>query len=381
MGNERAERLIRKYLDGTATPEEMALLESWYIAAAQDQPEMPGISDPQRIGEEILQRIRAEQQARLDQPQLKPPVRLWPRIAAAAAVLLIIIVGGTLFIRKNPPPPIVQNQPLQNDVLPATATATLTLLDGRTIPLDSTGSHTLPKQGDVSISSLDGQLIYNSHQQTLQLGAPLNNTLTTRPGQHYSLVLPDGTKVWLNAASSITYPLAFSGTERTVKVSGELYFEIVHNPKKPFRIATKDQLVEDIGTSLNISAYDSESIKTTLLEGSIKLTKGKTYKILKPGQQATTKPGDVDVQIKNVDPAGSIAWKKGFFYFDHADIKTVMRELARWYDVQVVYKGDLPKGAFKGKVYRNIKASEALGILSYFGAHFQIEGKTITVTS
>jgi transmembrane sensor len=387
MGNEKAEELIRKYLAGTATPEEEALLESWYIAAAQDQPDMPGVPDYPKIGEEILRPLRAEQgdQPKPDQPGTKTPIRLWPRIAAAAAVLLIVSIGSLFIFRKRPVQRLVESHPPKNDIFPAGTRATLTLIDGRTIPLDSAGIHTLARQGDATISSLNGQLIYNinsGHPSTIQNESMASNTLTTRPGEHYALVLPDGTKVWLNAASSITYPVVFDGNERKVNASGEVYFEIVHNARQPFRIAVKNEIIEDIGTHLNINAYDDEpAINTTLLEGSIKVTKGSASAILTPGQQAMMRPNDSVFQIKNVDADMAVAWKNGYFYFDRADIQTVMRELARWYNVQVIYKGDIPKRTFKGKVYRNINASEALNILSYFGAHFLIEGKKITVSS
>ena len=377
MGNERAEELIRKYLEGTTTPEEEALLESWYIAAAQAQPEMPGEPDYPKIEDEILQPLRAEQ---LGQPKIKSPIRLWPRIAAAASIVVILVIGSLFIFRKRPTQQVVESKPVGNDILPAGTRATLTLLDGRTIPLDSANSGTLARQGNAIVSSLNGQLIYDTNSS--QGVSTAYNTLTTRPGEHYSLLLPDGTKVWLNAASSITYPVAFSGNERKVKVTGELYFEIVHNARQPFRVSVKDQLVEDIGTHLNINAYDDESaISTTLLEGSIKVIKGSESVILKPGQQTTLAPDDSSFQVRRIDADQAIAWKNGYFYFDRADLKTVMRQLARWYNIQVVYKGDIPKRTFKGKVYRNIKASEALGILSYFGAHFRIEGKTIIVSS
>jgi transmembrane sensor len=400
MGNEKAEELIKKYLAGTTTPEEEALLESWYIMAAQNQPDMAGEPDYPRIGEEILQPLRAEQQdlpipaqPQPDYPATRPPIRLWPRIAAAAAVLLMVTVGSYLIVHKTPTERIAQRPTLENDLLPAGTKATLTLLDGRTIPLDSAGGQALARQGNTTLSSLNGQLIYSTNQPgqaagvqrdrpATPTGTTAYNTLTTQPGEHYSLLLPDGTKAWLNAASSVTYPVAFDGNERKVKVTGEVYFEIVHNPKQPFRIAVKDQLVEDIGTHLNINAYDDEpATRTTLLEGSIKLTKGNASATLTPGQQATMGLNDGAFQIKSIDTDAAIAWKNGYFYFDRADITTVMRELARWYNVKVVYKGALPKGTFKGKVYRNINASEALNILAYFGAHFRIEGNTITVSA
>jgi len=221
-------------------------------------------------------------------------------------------------------------------------------------------------------------LIYDAGQAS---GGLAYNTLTTRPGEHYALQLPDGTKVWLNAASSITYPVSFAENERKVTVTGELYFEIVHNARQPFRVAVKDQLVEDIGTHLNIHAYNDEgAVSTTLLEGAVRVVRGRASVILTPGQQAMMSAQDSSFLVKQVNADEAIAWKNGYFYFDRADIQTVMRELARWYNVEVVYQGDIPKKTFKGKVYRDIKASEALKILAYFGAHSTIEGKTITVS-
>jgi len=380
MGNERAEELIRRYLEGTAPAEEEALLESWYIAAAQDQPVMCAVPDFARIQDEILQPLRAEQ---LAQPKVKCPIRFWPRAAAAAAVLLIASVGSVLITHKKSPPLVVQHQPLKDDISPAGTRATLTLLDGQTIPVDSAGNRVLTRQDNATISSLGGQLIYSANQpdRPVPSGSLAYNTLTTKPGEHYSLVLPDGTKVWLNAASSITYPVVFDGNERKVKVTGEVYFEIVHNARQPFRIAVKDQIVEDIGTHLNINAYDDEPvINTTLLEGSIRVTKCSASVVLTQGQEATIRPKDRSFQLRQVDADQAIAWKKGYFYFDRVDIRTMMRQLARWYNVKVVYKGDIPKRTFKGKLYRNIHASEALQILSYFGAQFQIDDKTIMVT-
>jgi transmembrane sensor len=386
MGNEKAEEIIRKYLEGTATPDEAALLESWYFAATERQPEMAGEPDYSKIEAEILESLRAEQQdlPKLHQPKFGAPVRFWPRMAAAAAVLIILSVGSIYIFHKGLTGRISQHKPLENDILPASSRATLTLLNGGIMTLDSTDSKILTRQGYVTISSRNGQLIYKANEPGKQTspGSEAYNILTTKRGEHYSLQLPDGTKVWLNAASSITYPVVFNGKERKVTVKGELYFEIAHNASQPFKIAVNNELVEDIGTHLNINAYDDETtINTTLLQGAVKVTQGPASVILKPGQEAIIGPVDNSFQLKEVDADQAISWKNGYFYFDRADIKKVMRELARWYDVQIVYKGDLPKRTFKGKLYRNINASEALGILSYFGAHFQIEGKIITVSS
>ena len=376
MGIEKAEELIRKHLEGTATPEEEALLESWYMEMAQEQPDMPPVADYTAIGEEIMQALRAEQQ---QFPKRKPVVRIWPRVAAAAAAVIVLSIGTYLLFRKSPDKPIAQGPTLVHDILPAGTKATLTLLDGKTIALDSDNNNAIARQENTTISSANGQLLYNSTQSPEDKQA--YNTLTTLPGEHYSLQLPDGTKAWLNAASSITYPIAFNGKDRKVSITGEVYFEIVHDPQQPFTISVKDQLIEDIGTQLDIKAYDDEPmINTTLVEGSVKVKKGSAMAVLTTGEQATTSPGNKKFQIAMVDPDHAIAWKNGYFYFDRADIQTVLRELSRWYAIQVVYKGTPSKKVFKGKVYRNINASEALQILSYFGAHFDITGNTITVT-
>ena len=364
MGNDKAKELIRKYLEGTATPEEEALLETWYMEAANNAPEMPGISDyPEHH----------------PLPTIKPAIRLWPRVAVAASILIVLASASYFVLHKKPGRNIVRDQPppAQKDILPAATKAMLTLVDGKTVVLDSARNGTVAQQGKIIARSVDGQLNYNGDGDVSGM-----NTLTTLPGEQYSVVLPDGTKVWLNTASSISYPVTFAGKERRVTVTGEAYFEIVHNARQPFRVAVKDQLVEDIGTHLNINAYDDEPVlQTTLLEGSVRVTKGAASAILKPGQQATIRPDNSSFDIKLIDTDEAMAWKNGYFYFDGADIQTVMRQLARWYDVQIVYKGDLPKRKFKGKVYRNINASEALKILSYFGAHFVIDGKTITVSA
>ncbi len=281
MSNDRAEELIRKYLQGTATPQEESLLESWYIAMAQSQPGLTDEPDHDKLAAEMLESLRAEQQQGpaanqpgSDQPGFKPVIRLWPRFAAAAAVAIVLCIGSIYFFRKDPTEPVARVQPLEGDILPAVAAASLTLLDGRTVALDTVSGREFPRQGNNAISSLGGRLAYRT-DGTGQTATTGTNTLTTGKGEHYALLLPDGTKVWLNAGSSITYPVVFDGTGRQVKVTGEVYFEIVHNPSQPFRIAVKDQLVEDIGTHLNINAYDDEPvIKTTLLEGGVKVSKG-----------------------------------------------------------------------------------------------------------
>ena len=226
MRNENAEELIREYLAGTATPEEEALLESWYIEAAQAQPALCGELEYSKIEYDILGSLRGEQRAR---PKV---IKVWPRIAAAAVAFIVLCLGSLFIPRETLTPSTGGLYSQKNELLPAATRAHLTLPDGRMITLDSARSGPLERQDDATISSQGGQLIYSVSQADLSAGQgpTAYHTLTTLPGEHFSLLLADGTKAWLNAASSITYPVVFNGNERKVRVTGEVYFEIVHLP-------------------------------------------------------------------------------------------------------------------------------------------------------
>jgi len=206
------------------------------------------------------------------------------------------------------------------------------------------------------------------------------NTATTPRGGQYQFILSDGTKVWLNSASSIKYPVQFIGNERKVELTGEAYFEVVHNAKMPFRVVSNGQTVEDLGTHFNINAYNDENvIKTTLLEGSVKVSSAAGNNTIKPGQQAVLNNGNISV-INDADLDAAVAWKNGFFYFDDNNIQEVMRQLARWYDVDIKCEGELPSRQFSGEISRNVKASQILDILSFKKIHYKIDGKSIVIT-
>ena len=258
--------------------------------------------------------------------------------------------------------------------------AILTLSDGSTIILDDAKNGQVAQQGGTQIAKLaNGQLVYNALD-----GKPAEvvfNTLTTPRGGQFKLTLPDGSEVWLNASSSIKYPTAFIGNERKVEISGEAYFEIVHNAAKPFKVSVNGMEVKVLGTHFNINAYNDEaSVKTTLLEGSISLTKADAATTLKPGQQAQLGNGGNIKVIDNVDIDQVVAWKNGYFSFNRADLQTVMRQIARWYDVDISYEGKIPERQFGGKIDRNSNASEVLKILEESKVHFRIEEKKIIVT-
>jgi len=238
----------------------------------------------------------------------------------------------------------------------------------------------LAVQGNMAISKANnGQIKYNAISGENNL--ILINTVTTQRKEQYHLTLADGTNVWLNAASSIKYPTAFTGNERRVEITGEAYFEVAHNKDKPFLVTTNGQTVEVLGTHFNINAYDDEiGVKTTLLEGSVKVNKNGKTAMIKPGQQAIVLDNEQSIEIKEADTEQAIAWKNGFFDFKDANIQDIMRQLSRWYDVDVRYDGKIPTRDFSGEMERSLNASQVLKLLTYSGIHFRIEGKTIIVT-
>ncbi|SDS33672.1 FecR family protein [Mucilaginibacter mallensis] len=303
----------------------------------------------------------------------------WGKIAAAASILLFISIGGYFLWHKQAPgKQIVHNQPLHNDIAPGGNKAILILASGKQIVLTGAKNGTLAKQGAITISKTsNGQVVYTDASTAAQNTAFISyNSIETPRGGQYHLTLADGTNVWLNAASSIKYPTAFTGNERRVEITGEAYFEVKHDAAKPFRVICNGQIVEDLGTHFNINAYSDESaVKTTLLEGSVAVTSVGKNKILKPGEQAQLENGDI--HLANVDVDEMVAWKNGLFDFKDANIGIVMRQLARWYDVDVEYEGKIPDILFTGKLHRDINAAQILDMLSYFKVHFKIENEGV----
>jgi ferric-dicitrate binding protein FerR (iron transport regulator) len=281
-----------------------------------------------------------------------------------AAAVAFLIGSGTYFLvsRKNEKPfPAVVHY--KGDVQPGHNGAVLHLSNGNTIVLDSTEDGIIALQGSVKAVKMDGALEYVG-----KTGEVIYNTVATDRGRQWKLILPDGTKVWLNAASSIRYPLTFIGPEREVEITGEAYFEVVHNTRQPFKVKAGDQVIEDIGTAFNVNVYSDEPFsKTTLVEGMISVNGAE----IKPGQQAVVQHKQVSVSAADINQA--LAWKNGFFGFDHADIQTVMRQLSRWYNVEVKYEG-LPENApFQGKIDRNLTLAQVLNVLEQVHVHFRIE--------
>jgi ferric-dicitrate binding protein FerR (iron transport regulator) len=312
------------------------------------------------------------------------PVKLYKWMAVAAAVALLIISAGAYLLlqpHKQPLPIADVRQPV---ITPGGNRAVLVLADGTQIPLDSAVNGALAQQGNTQIIKPDsGHLTYTHNGGTPNAEVQYNTLRTPRGGQ-FQLQLPDGTKVWLNAASSLKYPTAFTGKERNVELTGEAYFEVAHSSTLPFRvnINTGRMKVDVLGTRFNIMAYEEEElVKTTLLEGAVKVTGDGNGKRLEPGQGASLnkRNGTMEV-LDHVNMEEAVAWKNGSFQFEGNDIQSVMRQIARWYDVDVVYKAPVP-AHFRGIIPRNAQVSQLLHTLELTGeVHFEIRGKQIIVS-
>lgn len=312
----------------------------------------------------------------------KKVIRLWVTMAVAASVLLIagysIFFTGTKEVK--PTPQIAKVAPAK-DALPGDNKATLTLADGTTITLDDAANGVLAKQGNIVVNKTgDGQLIYTVKASDSTANATAINKISTPRGGQYQVVLPDGSKAWLNAASSISFPTAFTQTKREVAMTGEVYFEVTKRGI-PFFVSSAKGTIQVLGTHFNVMAYDDEAeMETTLLEGSVKISSSTKSNILKPGQQAQVgNNGNISIDT-DADIARITAWKNGMFYFKDADVETVMRQLSRWYDVDVRYEGKISGKEINGKISRNVKASEVFGMLSYAGINCKIDGKNIIVS-
>lgn len=317
-----------------------------------------------------------------DHPQDTPvvPIRRRWGWAVAAGIALLLMSGSAWWLanKRSPVPAALTKQQPEKDILPGGNKATLTLADGTEIPLDSAVSNSLAQQGNTTISKPgNGQLAYTLQNGKLQNGPQQYNTLRTPRGGQFQLQLPDGSKVWLNASSSLRYPTAFSNT-RKVELTGEAYFEITPDAGRPFSVSVDGMEVQVLGTAFNVMAYnDEDAIKTTLLQGAVKVNSKRLY----PGQGASLnrQNGQMSV-LDDVNTDEVLAWKNGYIQFEGNDIRSVMRLIARWYDVEVVYKGTVA-AHFRGTVPSNVPVSRVLKMLEMTGeVHFEIKGKQIIVS-
>jgi len=393
---------IQKYLQNKATKEEIEFLEKYYSYFEKE----PGITDQfteaerDMLHNEMLRKIWDKTNS--ETKTISFFRKTWFQYAAVAVALLCISITILIFRNDKPINEINQvveivkpiNKPLyKNDIKPGGNKAILTLADGTKITLDEASAGTLTKQGNTTIIKLDdGRLAYNPQSiSKLSSKAVLYNTLTTPRGGQYCVTLPDGTVVWLNASTSLKFPIAFNGNERRVEIHGEAYFEVAKNETMPFIVKAGNEEIKVLGTHFNVSAYaDDKLIKTTLLEGSVEISlRNKTQNesdntkiTLKPGQQSQL---DIDNNLNVVDAnlKEAIAWKNGYFFFRDENIESIMAKIARWYDVKVIYEANTENLNFTGNISRAENISEVLCILEKTDAaiHFKIENKTVTILS
>lgn len=385
--------LIHKYLAGHANEQEVHQLNEWYRGKDHSVVEIP--VDSAAAEEEAYSRMRSKIDAGLaaaSTPQ-KSTFK-WYRMMAAAVILIVASVGGYLFM--NSQDKVAESFTFKNDIAPAANKTVLKLANGKEIFLDDADAGELAQQGGIRIiKTKDGQLIYDLSAAATKAGAADYNTIVTPIGGQYQVVLPDGTKAWLNAVSSLRFPARFSGNKRDVEISGEVYFEVakvlIKDQKTmgketlmPFVVKSGIQQVEVLGTHFNINAYgDDGMIKTALLEGSIKInvTGSSSGKILMPGQQAYVDKAAL-VKTVSVDEDDVIAWKNNVFQFNNTPIDQVMLQVKRWYDIDVIYSGLKPDLLFTGVIPKNNNISVLLKVLeSTGGVKFGIEGKKVIIQS
>jgi transmembrane sensor len=401
--------LFNRYVDKTITATEFDELLVWMHGLDEEQAQylsyaQQALWQKAKTGElqfagdtvnwpAMLDRVLSHQET-----EQKPVHRLWPRLAAAAIILVLLGAGGYYWFSKKPvqvvDKPTTQPALRQPEaVLPLTNATVLTLPDGKQIVLDSAANGQLPAPGATPILKVqNGEIAYTA---TAATASPEYHTIQVpRGGRPYQVVLADGSRIWLNAASSLRYPSFFTGRERSVELTGEGYFEIAKNAAKPFIVTAGPNRVEVLGTHFNINSYaDEDNITTTLLEGKVKV--GTKYEVqntppqasdlrtqnavvLQPGEQSMlTQNGQLQVHAANT--ALATAWVHGYFQFDKANLSTILRQVGRWYDLDIVYRGRIPDDLFSGRIERSLPLSGIVQLLARGNIRIKIEGKQLVV--
>jgi ferric-dicitrate binding protein FerR (iron transport regulator) len=392
---DRIKPLLRKYIDGSLSEDENRILEVWANAEPANRSLMQRIADPEQLENDLrlLQRSNSNILTRLqtaipelqDEKTVQVPVvhriHFLRRgfVKYAAAVVLIAGVAGWIWFaskssKQDNEGIVVQDQQM---IQPGGNKAVLTLADGTTIILDSSANGAIAQQGNTTIEKTsNGAIRYHSGSAS---GAVMNNTMRTPTGGQYQLTLPDGTRVWLNAESSITYPVAFNEQERKVTITGEAYFETAKDPSKPFLVNVNNRsTITVLGTAFNVNAYDNESLlTTTLLSGSVQVQSDQQKLILKPGQQSLQLNNNAISIAPTTDLERAIAWKNGKFDFNGLDLPAVMRQLERWYDIKVEFTGLVSKETFRGRLTRDLNLTQVLGILGNMDVKYRLEGRKL----
>lgn len=377
MDTKRINELIDKYADGTASPAEEQEINDWYRETAYQDAEFPDNED------ETYHSILAYLNKATKSKSYFGGFKKW---VLAASVTIFLTSGVTIYILNYYQG--TSDKLAKNLISPGKNRAVLTLADGKKIYLNDAANGNLATQGNIQVTKTkNGQLVYTVRTSTSSAfkdnprGSIEYNTIETPAGGQYQIILPDQSKVWLNAMSSLKFPITFDNqNERRVELKGEGYFDVVHNDKVPFKVVTGGLLTEDIGTIFNIKAYtDDRTIKMTLIKGAASVTDGKTKSFLKPGEQASYH-GNIDVSEVNVDDV--IAWKNGYFQFDDDKLEEVMKTISRWYAVTYVFKDEsLKQETFGAVTNRFSDINDLLKLMENSGsAHFEVDGRTIFIS-
>ena len=368
--------ILEKYRKNIASSEEIKFLESYYNTFEANETLVTEENEADYLY--LKENIKNEVDKIISAPKIRIKKPSWYKFTAAAAAILMLLFVSLYFFSRNEERDHTAR--IDKTIIPGGNKAVLTLAGGRKIVLNDAATGEIASQSGITITKTDdGQIVYSVAAEDGQI---LQNTISTPRGGQYRIILPDGTNVLLNAASSLAYPTAFKGTERLVQLNGEAYFEVAKNKNMPFRVKSGGQTVEVLGTHFNINAYEDEnSIKTTLVEGAVKVSSSSGSSLITPGQQAVfSKEGNGAIFRRNVNIDKEIAWKDGMFSFENDDVKSVMRSIARWYNVDVSYKGDMSDIVFSGEIFRTAKLSEVFEILKLNNVQLDVQGKTIIVS-
>ncbi|MFX1706681.1 FecR family protein [Chitinophaga ginsengisegetis] len=378
--------LIEKYLAGTITPAEEAQLMAWYQDHNQTDVEWPSENADEEEQVRLRMLLRMNQQINTPVTRSGTTRRLW-YLSAAASVLLIVGFATYFYytqIHRSTRPAVIARD--VKDIGPGGNKAILTLANGDKVVLEEAKNGLISQQGNTSVNKTgSGSLLYNKEAGSTAASI-VYNTLSTPYGGQYQMTLQDGTKVWLNAGSSLRFPASFPGNERNVILTGEAYFEVAKDNARPFFVTVNagsgaPMTVRVLGTHFNINAYPDEQHNiVTLLEGAVKVGCGQANALLAPGKEAILNRTSGKINIKDGDTEGAVAWKNGYFLFENEKIESIMRQISRWYDVEVSYQGDVSGKAIGGSLSRSKNVSEVLNMLELTGTvHFKINGRRITV--
>ncbi|MDQ0965959.1 transmembrane sensor [Flavobacterium sp. W4I14] len=381
MNTDDIKYLIEKYNDQTATSDERMIVEQWY-----DRINGAELTKNQFNEEKVKKQIFQNITSRIDHNKVQQEpkkIKLFYTLFFKAAIMIMVLLAGVYVYLKQTERDLLvtSSESKKTKIIPGGNNAVLLLADGSQIILNKASDGQIADQPGVKVvKTKSGELIYRFAENTNPESIAINTVITPRGGQ-YHLVLVDGTEVWLNAGSSIKFPTAFTGSDRRVDITGEVYFEVAKNKAKPFIVSTNKSEITVLGTHFNINAYDDEEYqRTTLLEGSVEIKSGKQTTRLTPGQQAIIKEKTEGIKIEKIeDLEAIIAWKNGYFQFEKADLKSVMRLVSRWYDIKVSYSGSIPAKEYTGKIPRNVSVSKLIEMLAYTGIHCRVEDNRIIV--